>query len=98
MSLLACELFLGETPVPYVVDQSFEFPMATLEGAQEGVGGTGEASLEDAHRQTGGRAVQNARAIVIVPDVFRCFVVEFLFAFLSLRESVAQCVAVSLWI
>ena len=94
--LPAGELFLGETPVADVVDQRLELLLAALEGAHQGVGGAGEAPLENAHRQAGGRPVQYPCPVVVEADVLRRLVVEFLLAFRSLGKGVAQSVAVSL--
>ena len=48
-----------------VGDQVVELLEAPLERAQQGVGGAGQAALEDAHGQAGGRAVQDAGPVVV---------------------------------
>src|ERR1700676_319281 len=51
---------------------------STLERTEQGIRGTGEPALEDAHRQSRGRSVHLGCAIVRLFDVLRRLVVEML--------------------
>ena len=66
---------------------------AALKRTQQGVGRTGQATLEYAHGQTGRRAIQNARFIIGLGDVCGCCIVELL---LCRAEGIAQRVALAL--
>ena len=74
-----------------VVDQRVELAASRRsKRAQQGVGRAGQAALEDAHGQPGGRAVQDARPVVVCADVVGGLVVERLLADLALGQVVAE--------
>ena len=94
--LLKGQLLFCESPAADVVDQHRELFLAPLKRAHEGVSRTGEATLEDAHRQLGGGPVQDTGPVVGIADVGRGVVIEFLLACRTLGEVVAERVAFAL--
>ena len=84
------DLFLGELAFLDLADQVGELVDAALEGPQQGIGGTGQAALENAHRQACRGAVEQLGPVVDVPHVVGRLVVERLLADRPLGQVVAQ--------